>query len=66
MKGCPWCGEQPICWYNPTAKRWFAGCDNSACPVDSEVVANTEDEAIKIWDRRHDFEDVVKLMEGRG
>lgn len=52
LKPCPFCGGKVEINYNPYSKVYFIACGNCDCDICVSVVSNTEEKAVKLWNRR--------------
>lgn len=53
-KTCPWCNTQPeiVPWHGGAATSTMVSCPNNICPVNPQLVRDTEEEALEEWNTR--------------
>ena len=51
---CPFCGHEAQAGKIGLTARFAVTCSNDHCPVESQATAHSVDEAIKLWNKRHD------------
>lgn len=63
--GCPWCDDPPEISSN--AQRTIIACRNHYCLADASAEGETREEALTIWNTRHDStRDLVEALQAIG
>lgn len=54
VRVCPFCGDTPSIFRGDYGfgQGWYVTCQNDGCPACATVVADTENDAIRAWNRR--------------
>ena len=51
---CPFCGHEADVGRIGYTNKFAVTCSNDDCPVESQATAHTMEEAIELWNKRHD------------